>query len=104
VREAFRFPASDGRAARADLTQERGEDFGDINKRLINWSFTVRSAEGSFNCKIGLIWFKTDILLKFYNFFFYVHFFPLSFRRKKKETNQRKKKETGAIIPRKTLA
>ena len=55
-----------------------------------------------FNCKFLFLTFsKTDILLKFYNFFFYVHFFPLSFRRKKKETNQRKKKETGAIIPRK---
>ena len=55
-----------------------------------------------FNCKLFLIWYKTDIFIK--SLFFYVRFFPLSFRRKKKEMNQRKKKETGAIIPRKTLA
>ena len=40
-------------------------------------------ARGAFNCKIGLIWFKTDILLKFYNFFFYVTFFLFFFPKKK---------------------
>jgi len=49
----------------------------------------VRSTAG-FNLQIL---FKTDILGIILNSFLYVHFFPLSFRRKKKETNQRKKKE-----------
>ena len=61
----------------------------------INWCLYVRSTEETFNFKLLLIRFKTDILLKFYNFFFYVHFFPLSFRRKKKEKEAKKEERNG---------
>jgi len=49
-------------------------------------------------CTAGLnlqIWFKKVILIKLYNFFFYVHFSSFFRERKKKNEPKRRKKDRG---------